>query len=56
MSEYTFYYEDFVTDISRYLKQREKDYTITSFDGLSHHIDENKLAIVLSNFWLNLTE
>lgn len=56
MNEWSFYYEDFCTDISRYLKQKERDYLVTSFDGLSTHVDVDKLAVVLSNFWLNLTE
>lgn len=58
MSEYTFYYEDFVTDISNYLKQKEKDFIQYSVDPYAPlaSIDTNKLAIVLSNFWLNMTE
>lgn len=56
MNDYTFYYEDFVTDISNYLKQRENDYLVRSFDGLSTQVDKNKLALCLSDFWLNITE
>lgn len=49
--ERSFYYEDFVGDISKYLKEKEKEYVTVSFDGLSHRIDEDKLALILSNFW-----
>lgn len=58
MTEYTFYYEDFVTDISNYLKQKEKDFIQYSVDPCAPlaSVDKNKLAIILSNFWLNKTE
>lgn len=49
-----FYYEDFINDISKYLKYQEREFLITSFDGLSTHVDVDKLAKKLSDFWLNM--
>ena len=51
-----FYYEDFCTDISNYIKENQKDFMLVSWDHLTHHIDKDKLAITLSNFWLSLDE
>ena len=50
-NERLFYYEDFCTDISTYLKEHEKEIVTVSFDGLSHYLDENKLDLLLSKFW-----
>lgn len=48
-----FYFEDFVQDISAYLKQHEKEVIVYSVDPFSPlaQIDANKLAIKLAHFW-----
>lgn len=47
-----FYYEDFVTDISKFLKEKEHRFVKTAFDGYNSYVDENQLAILLSEFFI----
>lgn len=47
-----FYYEDFVTDISRFLKKNEEHLIKTAFDGYNPYLDESQLAILLSEFFI----
>ena len=49
----TWYYEDFCTDISKFLAENSKDfieYSVDPFTALAV-INEDKLALVLSKFW-----
>lgn len=46
-----FWYEDFCTDVSNYLKKHEQEFFTYSWDHLSHTVDKDKLAVILSNFW-----
>lgn len=48
-----FYFEDFVNDISKYLKQHEKEFIVYSVDPCTAlaQVDINKLAVKLAQFW-----
>lgn len=51
-----FYFEDFCTDISRFLKEHELEFISFSPENLiPNRVDENKLAVLLGKFW-NATE